>query len=177
MTYNPAMTESRPSRAGLGPAIALLMGVSCAATPAQPPQQPQMERAVQAPSRLEPPETLPGPVRAILKERMKSHAAEMRELMAAIMILDYPAIRDRAAGIANDGSLARPLSGDASELNTALPEKFFTFQDELRTRAKALAEAGGRQDAFEVADAYGRLSETCVRCHAVYRQGGDPKAP
>ena len=33
------------------------------------------------------------------------------------------------------------VSGDASELNTALPEKFFTFQDELRERSRALAAA------------------------------------
>jgi cytochrome c556 len=150
---------------------------ACASTPGQPPQQPLMERAVQPPARLEPPESLPGPVRAILKQRMKSHAADMGALMSAIMVLDYPVIRDRATGIANDGSLARPLSGDASELNAALPPKFFTFQDELRERSKALAAAADHQNAFEVADAYGELSQTCVRCHGVYRQGIDAKAP
>lgn len=169
------MTDLRSSRPVKMVVAALAMLAACASAPAQPPQQPQMEQAVQPPSRLEPPENLPGPVRVILKERMKTHAERMRELMSAIMVLDYAVIRDRSAAIANDGSLARPLSGDASELNAALPEKFFTFQDEMRERSKTLSAAADRLDAFQVADAYGRLSETCVRCHAVYRQGGEPK--
>ena len=164
-------------KAPWGMCALVLSLAACASTTGQPPQQPQMERAVQPPARLQPPENLPGPVRAILKERMKSHAVDMRELMAAIMVLDYPVIRERATGIANDGSLARPLSGDASELNAALPPKFFTFQDELRERSRAVATAAERQNAFEVADTYGRLSETCVRCHGVYRQGIDAKGP
>ena len=70
-----------------------------------------------------------------------------------------------------DVSLARPLTGDATELASALPEKFFLYQDDLRLEAKTLAEAAGRQHAFDVAESYGRLSQVCVRCHASYRTG------
>ena len=102
---------------------------------------------------------------------MDSHARDMRELTSAIMLLRYPEIEAGARRLAGNVSLSRPLSADATELNSALPEKFFLYQDELRLEAKTLAEAAGRQHAFDVADSYGRLSQVCVRCHATYRAG------
>jgi hypothetical protein len=153
--------------AGVAAAIA-----ACATPPShQPPQQPQLTSAVAPPPRLRPPDHLLGTAREILRGRMASHSNDMRELMSAIMILDYPRIDDRATAIAGDVSLARPLTGDATELASALPEKFFLYQDELRLAAKTLAEAASRQHAFDVADAYGHVSQVCVRCHASYRAG------
>ncbi len=158
------------------PAVALLFGVtlslSCAnRPPVQAPQEEQLTKAVAAPERLAPPEDLSGTARVILRARMQSHAQDMGALMSAVMILKYDVIQERATGIANDASLARPLTGDATELNSALPEKFFTLQDELRTAAKALAASAAEKNALGVADEYGRLSGTCVKCHAAYRQG------
>ena len=102
---------------------------------------------------------------------MASHARGMADLMSAIMVLDYPRVHVGADAVASDASLARPLSQDASELNALLPEDFFLQQDNLRAQARALAEAAERQSPYAVANAYGRLSETCVRCHYVYRTG------
>jgi cytochrome c556 len=145
---------------------------SCATQPPPaPPQQAQLTRAVSAPQRAEPPQYLPGTARAILQKRMAFHAQDMGDLVSAIMILQYDRVRDRATAIASDANLARPLTGDATELASALPESFFVLQDQLRAQAGVLASAAGEQSAFQVADAYGRLSETCVKCHAVYRQG------
>jgi hypothetical protein len=102
---------------------------------------------------------------------MASHARDMEDLMSAIMILRYEQISADALRIAGDASLSRPLSEDATELNSALPEKFFLYQDNLRLEAKTLSEAAGRLSAFDVSDSYGRLSQVCVRCHATYRAG------
>ena len=66
-------------------------------------------------------------------------------------------------------SLSRPITGDATELNSALPESFFERQDALRTEARALARDAQAQDARRVAADYGHLSEACVRCHADFR--------
>ena len=144
----------------------LTMTGACATPQAQPPppQQSQLARAVSTPSRMDPPEYLPPAARQILKTRMASHVRQMSDLVSAIMVLDYPNIADGAERIASDASLSRPITGDATELNSALPEKFFVHQDDLRKQARAL-------NADRVADAYGHLSEACVRCHAVYRQG------
>jgi cytochrome c556 len=152
-------------------ALAVLAG-ACASQPrSEPPQQKQLLAAVSPPERLEPPEALPEPARAALRSHMANHAQDMSALMSAIMVLRYAEIRDRARAIADDASLARPLTGDAAALAAQLPDKFFAYHDELRARAADLAGAADKQGAFAVADAYGRMSETCVRCHATYRQG------
>jgi cytochrome c556 len=135
----------------------------------QPPQRAQMVRAVATPGGGDLAEPLLPAARAILKERMSSHAVDMGMLVSAIMVLDYPSIVDRANAIAEDVNLSRPLSNDATELNASLPEKFFLRQDELRARAKELAAAASALNPYHVADAYGKLSEGCVRCHADYR--------
>jgi hypothetical protein len=155
-------------------ALVCVVGVtmSCASQPRnQPPQQAQLAQAVAAPPRLRPPEQLSETARVILKARMASHARDMRQLMSDVMLLRYPEISEGALRVANDASLSRPLTQDASELNSALPEKFFLYQDALRLEGKTLAAAADGQHPFEVADSYGRLSQVCVRCHVTYRAG------
>jgi hypothetical protein len=154
----------------------LLLGASllpaCAASTnssTQPPQQAQLTQAISPPDRAGPPEPLSPAARELLKTRMASHARDMGELVSAIMLLDYPRIARLGNAIASDVNLSRPISGDATELNSALPEKFFVRQDQLRAGAKALAAAAEAMDPVRVASEYGRLSEGCVRCHADYR--------
>lgn len=151
--------------------IAALATLNCASQQRreQPPQAAQLNRAIAAPSRLQPVEPLPAVARQLLATRMVSHGHDMGDLVSAIMILDYDRIRARARGIAGDVDFARPLTHDATELNAALPAKFFLYQDALRTQTALLADAAARQSAFDVAKAYGAVSETCVQCHATYR--------
>jgi hypothetical protein len=150
----------------------MLLAASCAGPQRnQPPQEAQLKQAVSPPERLRPPEQLSDTARTLLRGRMVAHARDMNDLVSAIMLLHYDDVKDGALRIAGDASLSRPLSQDATELNSALPEKFFLYQDNLRLEAKTLAEAAGRQQPYDVADAYGRLSQVCVRCHAAYRQG------
>lgn len=154
------------------PLAVLAVAAGCAGTPrSQPPQERQLQQAVSSPDRLRPAEPLSDTARAMLKSRMASHARDMGELVSEIMLLHYDRIHDGAERIAGDVSLSRPLAQDASELNSALPEKFFLYQDAVRLEARTLAEAAARQNPFDVADAYGRLSQVCVRCHAAYRTG------
>jgi hypothetical protein len=49
--------------------------------------------------------------------------------------------------------------------------------DKLVTRARTLASAARQHDPGATASAYAALSETCVSCHAVYRDGRRPKRP
>ena len=98
-----------------------------------------------------------------------SHGRDMNDLVSAIMVLDYLRIEQRGDQIADDVTLARPVSHDATELNAALPEKFFVHQDKVKVEARALADAARAHDPYRVAEQYGRLSEGCVRCHADYR--------
>jgi cytochrome c556 len=157
--------------------VALLFGLSLLTSCAgknvhEPAQQAQLTRAVSPPRRLEPPDYLPEAARSVLRTMMASHARNMGDLMSAIMVLDYPRIREGADAIATDASLSRPLTQEANELNALLPEDFFRQQDALRAQARLVSDAASRQSPFGVADAYGKLSESCVRCHYVYRKGG-----
>jgi hypothetical protein len=105
---------------------------------------------------------------------MANHARNMGQLTSAIMVLRYPEIRERALAVSEEARFARPLTRDATELNSALPEKFFVYERELRVFAAALAGGAETQNAFAVAEVFGRMSETCVKCHATYRAGPSP---
>jgi cytochrome c556 len=159
--------------AGIRRLIALTawaLGAACASQPApRPPQQAQLARALAAPDRVAPPEPLSPTAKALLHERMASHARDMGDLMAAIMLLEYGPIAARADSIAADVNLSRPMTNDATELNASIPEKFFVRQDDLKAAARTLADAARSQNPYKVAEAYGQLSETCVRCHADFR--------
>lgn len=160
-------------RSTLARSVSLALAVTACSSspPPQPPQQEQLIRAVSAPERLNPPEDFPGPARALLHTRMASHARDMGNLVSAIMVLRYPDIETGANAIANESLFARPLTNDATELNAALPDKFFVYQRELQVLASSLASAAHNLDALKVANAYGLVSETCVKCHATYRAG------
>lgn len=151
--------------------LATVFVFACASTHTLPPQQQQLAQAVAPASHLEPREPLPEAARAVLKSRMVDHARDMRALMSAIMVLDYPTIHGEAMAIADNANLSRPLSADATELNSLLPETFFVYQDQLRRDARTLAAAADQLNPFDTAASYGRLSESCVRCHAAYRGG------
>jgi hypothetical protein len=148
-----------------------VLPASCASqqTADQPPQRAQLAQAISAPDRPAPPEPLSKVAQSLLKERMASHARDMGELVSAIMLLEYPNIAVRADKIVSDVNLSRPITGDATELNASLPEKFFVRQDDLKTAAHGLSDAARALEPYRVADAYGKLSEACVRCHADYR--------
>jgi hypothetical protein len=132
----------------------------------------QLTAAVTPPDREGPPAPLSGPARALLKDRMASHAQDMSQLVSAIMLLQYSEIITRGDKIAGDVNLGRPTSNDATELNASIPEKFFVRQDDLKAAAHNLATAGRTANPYLVAEAYGKLSENCVRCHADYRPRG-----
>ena len=127
---------------------------SCASQAAhQPPQMNQLAQAITVPDRQDPPEPLSPVAKAILKERMASHARDMSDLVSAIMLLEYPKISARSEAIAVSVNLARPTTGDASELNASIPEKFFVRQDDLKAAARTLERAAQAVNPYQVADA------------------------
>ena len=80
----------------LGALSGLLLLVSCASHPAPRPQQEaELSPALAQSARRDPPEPLSPPARQILKSRMKSHAHDMADLEAAIMVLNPPSFSAR----------------------------------------------------------------------------------
>lgn len=146
-------------------ALALLAaaGALLGATPAEPGPEPRKPR-----TELPTPAHLPAGARMLLLERMGNHRVDMSRLSQAVLFLDHEEAGALARRIAEEPRLAEP--GDADELNSLIPPRFFELQDELRERAEALAAAARKGDDAAIAKAYGRLNETCVRCHAVWMQ-------
>jgi len=111
---------------------------------------------------------LPAAARAILVERMGNHRQDMTRLHAAVLFLEHDAARALAEQIAAEPRLARPADGAAAELNSLVPPRFFELQDELKQRALTVAAAAAKGDDAAIAQAYGALTSTCVRCHAAF---------
>ena len=145
-------------RSRLSAALLLLL---CAAAPAS-----DGSGKREAPSRTE--DRLPAGARMLLLERMGNHRFDAARLHESVLLLDHERTKEVATQIAAEPRLAPPTQGAAEELNSLVPPRFFELQDELAQRARALASAASKGDAEGVARAYGAVTETCVRCHAVY---------
>jgi hypothetical protein len=116
------------------------------------------------------PANLSAAVRSVIADRMRGHGDDMSVLQWAVLFLDYDAARSLANAIATEPRLARPLAGDDTLLNSALPPEFFVLQDQLAAKARELAQIAEKRppDGAGLAKAYGELAETCVRCHSAY---------
>jgi hypothetical protein len=120
------------------------------------------------------PPNIPAALQATIKKRMERHGAQVSDLIARVVVLDYDAAARVAGAIYDEPMLARPIGGD--ELNGLLPASFFTLQDSLHIHAKRVVDAAARRSAGDLADAFGALAQTCVGCHDLYLHG-DAAAP
>ena len=112
------------------------------------------------------PESIPPAARAVIRSKMLRHARQLPVLMSSVVVLDYDGVARVAGEIFDEPALARPVTGD--ELNGLLPERFFVLQDLLRATARQVVAAAARRDSIQVAQAAGKLTETCISCHDVY---------
>ena len=119
------------------------------------------------------PERLSLTARSLLSRRMENHGFEMTNLMWATLLLDRTAASSITQSILAEPRLSRPITRDGSELNAHLPTAFFDLQDQLVESAEELRAVADDQHSSpgELAEAFGRLTNTCVRCHAVYLYG------
>jgi hypothetical protein len=99
---------------------------------------------------------------------MQNHGRDMQELVRSVILLRYKNAQELAQKIAAEPRLVRPIVGGENDLNAALPEQLFVLQDELRNQARGLAEAAGKENSVELSAAFGRVTETCISCHAAY---------
>ena len=124
-----------------------------------------------SPDRMESP---PGPaltpaMRDLLRDRMVQHGRDMARLQRVTLDLEYDLIAQSSAWLAEEPAIARPAMSDRALLRAGLPPRFFQLEAELRGKAVILRGAALVRDDEAIAVAYGRLAETCIRCHALYR--------
>jgi cytochrome c553 len=106
--------------------------------------------------------------RQLLRRRMERHGRDLNQLASAVVLLKRDVVAANAQAIVSEPRIVRPLPDARDELNSALPERFFVLQDELRERAKALADTTRAADDKALAESYGRMITTCVACHALF---------
>ncbi|MFT3710326.1 MAG: hypothetical protein QM817_22110 [Archangium sp.] len=136
---------------------------------ADPP--PTVKKGLGAPGYLNP------LARSLIKKRMERHGKDMLLLTQAVLLLDRDNAKRLATQVAEEPRLTRPIAGGEDDLNTSLPERFFVLQDELRVKAKAVAEAAGKTDDVALAARTGELMQTCVTCHSTYLEPSSPPPP
>ncbi|MCC6807484.1 MAG: cytochrome c [Deltaproteobacteria bacterium] len=110
-------------------------------------------------------------LRKVLDKRMEHHGRGAIGLSIAVVLLAHDDVAELALGLAEQPGLARPRLGEEGTLNATLPAQFFSFQDQLRERAKELAAAAKQKNNAKMHAALGRVTETCMTCHAVYLNG------
>lgn len=154
----------------LVPALLVLLAVPAAADDKKPSTKPPV--VAKAPARddqsLGRPEYLSDLARQILRRRMERHGRDMIHLMTGVVLLRREVVQTIAQELSREPRITRPLPDARDELNSALPEKFFVLQDELRERAKALEEAAKARNDKELGESFGRLTQTCVACHSAF---------
>jgi hypothetical protein len=142
---------------------------SATAPPLAPPASPSPAPGAAAEPPVPEPiarEYVPATARALLHDRMSRHAADAEGLRTATLQLDYEAIDFHAGQIATEPRVARPGPGGLGTLNASIPESFYVEQDALRAAAVLLRDAARQRDDARLTWAYGRVSRTCVSCHA-----------
>ena len=144
-------------------AASLFVGCAGAQAPPPPTAGPSAAGALVAEE-----DPLPPAVRPLLTDRMYVHGEDLRDLNWAVLFLDHATVQEIAERIAKAPRFAPPVSSDATELNTRIPKEFFALQGELAERARTLSTAAESSDLVAVSVAYGRMVETCVRCHDRY---------
>lgn len=114
-------------------------------------------------------------MRQAIHDRMIQHGRDMARLQRVTLDLEYDLIEQSSAWLAEEPAVPRPEVSDRALLRAGLPPRFFQLEAELRGKAIILRGAARVRDDEAIALAYGRLVETCVRCHSLYR--AEERAP
>jgi hypothetical protein len=150
-------------------AVALGAGLTFTA-PALPPAR--AAPATPAPGR----QPLNPLARDLITPRMSRHGGEIQELAASVTMLRHDRTRELALRIASEPRLVKLPGAGANELESTIPDSFFTLQDQARAKALALAAQAAKGDDRAVGRAFGELQQVCVDCHASYLPR-PPEAP
>lgn len=110
----------------------------------------------------QPPELTPDDGLVALRRRMSRHGAMLDALAVATLRLDRVKVAELAAGLERDTGLGAWPGPDAG---VAVRTSLGQVESQLRARSRALADVAGRGADDELPAAFGRLMETCVRCH------------
>lgn len=152
-------------------AVSLVIAICAAGCAAKPSAAPERSDAAAAQRPNTGPvvrETLTPEVGRLLEARMRRHGPRMTELLRAVIILDWDGVQRTSEQLAEEPSIAAPLSGDQDSLNAQLPPSFFVRQQALYKALRELSDAGAHESDHEVKVAFNGVASACLDCHAAY---------
>ena len=146
-------------------ATVTLVGVGVALWDASKTKLPATESAYRSESR----EALLSELgRRLVNAQMRRHRANMIELFALAVELDFDAVERIAREIVAEPTFAAAQDQDATSFNAQLPSAFLEAQKRMRTLAGSLAESAAQKDSAALGKSYGALIEQCVACHGLF---------
>ena len=95
-------------------------------------------------------------------EVMREKRSETHDLLDAVVMADYPSVESHA--------LALHALSERSEWKVHDTMAYAGFSDQFRSAAGDLAEHAGQEDHRAVSEAFGRLTASCLNCHAYLRR-------
>jgi hypothetical protein len=99
------------------------------------------------------------------RARMGRHGASLSGLARSVVLLDFATTARLARQVADDETIALAVT---PAVRPDPAESFTALQEELRARARRLGDAAAARDDAAVADSFGEVAKTCVRCHRLY---------
>ena len=111
----------------------------------------------------------------LLRAEMREISGGVQGMALAIATGDWRSIQATSAKIRASYILDRKLTAaQATELTTALPERFKTLDAEFHHRAGQIGAAAAARDAELVVFHYSRLLEGCTACHSGFAKSRFP---
>lgn len=133
----------------------------------------QQKAAVMPRKRMPAPEHLSPEIREHFRREMTAHGDDMTVLLWSILFLDVDGAADFAQEIKQMNWLKRPAEGEESQV----PERIYALQEELVSRAEKLSAvaSAGDHEPEELANVFGEVAQTCVKCHSYYLYQTGPR--
>ena len=105
-----------------------------------------------------------------VKEAMQSLSLNMQAVVNAAMLNDYGQIYKLAEKIENhEGPPIKHRLALLAELKLDIAN-FKSFDDKVRANAIAMKEAAQNQNMKLILKEFGKITEECINCHAIYRE-------
>ena len=155
----------------MAPALLLMSGLFACQTSGTQTQGQNTQAARPASAKMPMSTYLPAQAREKIRKTMRAHGDDMTVLMWSIIFLDTDGAGEFARVIKDQPWLERPADPAAVPSDEQVPEAIYALQEQLITRANALAalaETMDKQQSAQLADAFGQVAQTCVACHAAY---------
>ena len=99
---------------------------------------------------------------------MDEHIHATSELFQAVLRLQYDKAGAAADELAAQPTWARPEVAGLDSVNSRIPQPFFDLQAAMQQNARSVSAAAKKHDPQTLGDAFGKLTSSCLACHASY---------